>query len=254
MPCSSRGFGQYAANQKHGVRWDRMTKADAPLLIYCQGSHGIVDTVSNNEEPDMEALARAGFIVAMGDLTQTQTQGTFGNDAAQAGIGQLRTFMQGSGAPIKAASGKMYMVGGSGGGANAINYARNNPGNVFSMVFFAPLLDLQDLYENRLPASGVTQAEVNAAYGGDVTAFYDTHSPIEADKTPLINIPIKIYYATDDPFIPVASVTTFRDQIEAVGGICELQSLGAVGHTDVGVIYEDEDIANDVTDFLLAHS
>lgn len=230
----------YVASETHRACWDRMTHAGSRLLVYVQGSHSTADGAWASETADLTALADAGFVVALCDLSQTTSQGTFGNSTAQTRIGQLRTLMLGGSSPL-AATGPMCMVAGSGGVAAMLNYARANPSNVAAMVGLLPLTDLQDLYENRLPFSGVTQAEVDTAYGGDVTASYATHSPIvNADE---LSIPLKLYYSTDDPFIPVSTVTAYQ---AAYGGDCEIESLGAVGHADTGLDYTE------VADFLLA--
>ena len=254
MYCVSRGVGQYVASETHRVLWHRMTKPGAPLLIYCQGSHGIADGTYASEKADLQALTRAGIIVAVCDLSQTTTQGTFGNSTSQTRIGQLRTFVQGATSPIQADAGAFSLFGGSGGAAAALNYARANAANVNSVSGVGPLVDLQDVYENHLPQSGVTQAEVNAAYGGDVTASYATHNPsASGNPAQLSTVPLKFWYSTDDPFIPVSTVTNFRDAVVAGGGSCELTSLGAIGHTDQGLSYEGVD-TGDVADFILANS
>ena len=239
MICASRGVGLYVASETHRVVWSRATKPGARLLIYVQGSHGTAETTFNAERPDLEALARAGFIVALADVSQTTSQGTFGNTTSQTRIGQLRTFMLGASSPIVPSSGEMFLVGGSGGAAAILNYARANPANVAAIAATTPLVDLQDFYTSRTDAT-ITQAEVNAAYGGDVTASYATHNPsASGNQTALAGVPMKLYYSTDDPYIPVSTVTNYETLVRAVSGTIERQSLGAVGHTDAGVSYEE---------------
>jgi hypothetical protein len=251
--CWSRGVGQYVASETHRACWHRLSKTGARLLVFVPGSHSTADSTFNSDRADMEALARAGYVVAIGDISQTLTQGTFGNSTSQSRIASLRTFMQGTSSPLRAAAGKMHMVAGSGGVAAMLNYARANPTNVASMVGLLPLLDLQDLYENRTDAT-VTQAEINAAYGGNVTASYATHNPsASGNQAALAGIPLKLYYSTNDSYIPVATVTTYKSLLETAGGTCEIESLGAVGHTDTGLAYDDPNVSTDVADFLRAH-
>lgn len=253
MTTWSRGVGQYVASETHRAAWDRKTKPGARAVIYVQGSHGTATSTLNSERADIAALTRAGFIVVWGDLSQTASQGTFGNTTAQTRIGQLRTFVQGAGSPLQAAAGKVHIFAASGGVAAALNYARANPANVASIVGLGPLVDLQDLYTNRLPQSGVTQAEVDTAYGGSVAASYATHNPsASGNQAALSGVPIKLYYSTDDPFIPPSTVTNYQSLVQAAGGTCEIQSLGAVGHTDTGLSYEGIE-TGDVADFFLAH-
>lgn len=248
--ASSRGVGQYVASETHRVVWPLQARDGRKLLVYVQGSHGTADTTYNAERADIEALAEAGYVVALCDLSQTTTQGTFGNGNAAGGTGaqgriaQLQTFMLGSDAPLTA-TGPMRMVAGSGGVAAMLNYARANPSNVAAMVGIGPLVDLEDLYENRTDGS-VTQAEIDTAYGGDVTTSYATHNPsAPGNQAALADIPLKLYYSTDDPYIPAETVTNYQS---LYGANCEIESLGAIGHSDAGVSY-----ANDVAHWLWQH-
>lgn len=239
MGVVSRGVGQYVASEVHRALWARKTAPGAQLVVYVQGSHAVADGAYASERADLEALAEAGFIVALGDVSQTTTQGTFGNETVQTRIGQIRALMQGTNAPLQAAAGKMHLVAGSGGAAGALNYARANPANVASIVGLLPLVDLQDVYENRTDAT-VTKAEMDAAYQpGGVAASYATHNPSAAgNQAALAGIPMKLYYSTNDPYIPVERITNYQTLVRAAGGTCEVESIGAAGHTDAGVDYD----------------
>lgn len=252
----SRGVGQYVASEVHRVMAARRTPGSSRLLIYAQGSHGKADGTYAGERADLEALGRSGAIVALCDMAQTTTQGTFGNTTAQTRLGQLRDFVRGASSPARASSEPLWLVGGSGGVATLLNFARANPADVAGVVGLLPLVDLQDLYDNRLPYGDVTRTEVDAAYGGNVAASYATHNPSAAGNVEALaagGVPVKLYYSTDDPYIAPSTVLAFRDRLVGAGGVCELQSLGAVGHTDLGVGYEGVQ-TDDVVDFLLAHA
>ena len=237
MPhVTSRGSGEYVASEEHVLSWGSYTApGTGRLVVGCQGSHGLASHLLSADTWDrVSALNYAGFVNVAGDLSQTTTQGTFGNTTAQTRIGQLRTFGQ-SNARHSAKAGQVHLIGGSGGCTGAINYARANPDNVASMYLIVPLVDLQDLYENRTDVA-VTQAEIDTAYGGDVTASYATHDPsAEGNQAALRDIPIRIAYSESDNYIPVSTVLAYAELVNAAGGRCETFSMGPIGHSGTGV-------------------
>jgi pimeloyl-ACP methyl ester carboxylesterase len=263
--CKSYGTGLYVASETSAVTWGRMAVPGVPKgVITCQGSHGLSSTLFGTDTWDRaQTLAAAGYVNLSGDISQTLTQGTFGNDTAVTRVGQLKTFIQGSTAPMKAASGKVHLIGGSGGATDAINYARANPTLVASMYLIAPLVDVEDFYSNWLNggangatgSSGVTTAEINKAYNAGVddggTAYLaamPSHNPIRSgNQAALSTIPMKLPYSDNDPFIPVSKVTAYADLVNAAGGNAVAYSQGAVGHSGTGVDPQD------VVSFFRAH-
>lgn len=240
----SAGVGGYVAGESHILLCDRTTKPGAPGVLICTGSHSTAPSTMINDGLDRAiALAKAGFVVMSGDHGQPFPggYGTYGNDTAITRIGQMRTFLQSSARHISASSGKIHLTGGSGGCAAAINFALRNPAFVASMSLMLPLIDLEDIYNNRTDAT-VTQAEIDTAYGGHAAylAAVATHSPKRQDKTPLANIPIRMFYAdANDPYISLQSVFDFRDEVNGLGGNVSLVNLGGVGHNAATVDPQD---------------
>lgn len=250
---STRGVGQYAVGEAHRGVYGRMSKATDKGIVWLTGSHSLADAIVL---PDVlrvvEPLADARFRMLCGDIGQTTTQGTFGNDTARTRAGQLRTHLQ---TTMGAASGEVHLWGGSGGGTAAIAYARQNPGNVASIYLVAPLVALAAFYAS-LPVLGITQAEVNKAYNNGVddggTAFnlaLPTHDPsASGNQAALAGIPIRIAYSTDDPAIPPSTIAAYAALVNAAGGSVTTVSQGAVGHSSLGVDPQD------VVEFFLANS
>jgi pimeloyl-ACP methyl ester carboxylesterase len=246
MPCRSRGVGSYVAGEAHNFAWSKDAGPGAPVVVSCQGSHALADEAWN-AATDLSrtlALAHAGFLVVSGDLSQTASQGSFGNDTARTRIGQLITLAQSASAPIRGRAGKVALIGVSGGATAAINYARANPANVSALYLMTPLLDLQDFHDNRVTQAGssFTQAEIEAAYGGSAAyaAAVASHSPVAgSNPAQLAGIPIKLAYSTNDQYVTTASVDAFA---AATGA--QKVSLGNVLHNAASV-----DPA-DVVDFL----
>lgn len=234
--CRSRGVGQYAAGETHNFAWGRSSVPGvAKGVIFLQGSHSLSDELFASEAARAQALAEAGFTCVSGDLSQTVTQGTFGNDTARTRVGQLVSLLQSASAPCRAAAGKVRLVGTSGGATAAINYALQNPSNVASMYLMTPLVDLQDFHDNRT-APAFTPAEVETAYGGAAafTAALATHSPVASNLSALAGIPIRIAYSTNDQYISTSSVAAFAAATGASS-----YSLGPVLHNPATVDPKD---------------
>jgi pimeloyl-ACP methyl ester carboxylesterase len=206
--------------------------AGARPIVACQGSHSLADAIAFTGDADTiqrsADLADAGFHQIAGDLSQTATQGTFGNSTSATRVGQLRAYLQGT---LGAAAGPVDLRSGSGGFAAAVRYAKANPANVRTIIGMNPLVDLRDLHDNN---RGGFAAEVETAFGGAAGYAADVASGNASEPGtlgPLAAIPILLFYARDDPYIPVATVTAFRAAVLAAGGSCEIESMGAVGHT-----------------------
>lgn len=243
MACSSRSVGTYVASEVAVAQWGRSSVAGQRPVIYCQGSHAIADNYLLDSTG--VALSDAGFISVCGDLSQTTTQGTFGNDTARTRVGQLKTFIQGATSPLVAASGKVHILGASGGATAAINYARANPTLVASMYLVAPGVDMLAFYNDaaRVAAAGITQAELNKAYNAGIddggTAYLaamPSHDPsASGNQAALAGIPMRLVYSTNDTVVPQASVTAYAALVNAAGGTATTASEGAVGHSAAGI-------------------
>lgn len=235
--CQSSGVGAYVASEWHYAVWGRLPSSVRRGVISLQGSHSlasVLQTATTEDRLRADALAQAGYVVICGDLAQTTSQGTFGNSTAQTRVGQLKTYVQGA-FPYPAASGKVHLVAGSGGATAALNYARANPTLVASMYLIVPLVDLQDFFTSRTDGT-VTQAEVNAAYGGSVAASYATHNPsASGNQAALAGVPMKLVYSTNDLYVPAATVTSYAALVNAAGGSAVAVSQGAQGHSGLGV-------------------
>lgn len=229
MYATSRGVGQYVASEAHVIVRGRRTKVGEPVIV-CQGSHGVANHLWWFSDADSlvrtQSLAAQGFFQISGDLSQTTSQGTFGNATAATRVGQLKSYLQGVGV-----TGPAHLRSGSGGFAAAVRYAKANPGNVKSITGMNPLVDLRNLYTGgSYSTAEIDQAFVNAGttYAAGVAA---ANASEPGTLAPLASIPFLLCYATDDPYIPVSTVTAFKTALEAVGGSCQLVSMGAVGHT-----------------------
>lgn len=246
---TSRGVGAYVAGEAHKAIWSGEQKPGAGAAVLdAQGSHGLADSITSADDmARMLPLSRAGFVCIAGDMGQTASQGTFGNDTAVTRLGQLKDFVQGASSPMQARSGSVRIIAGSGGCTAALNYARANPANVAALFLICPLVDIEDFYNNwtgggangTAPvASGVTKAEMDTAYGGTAAfaAAMPSHNPIRSgNQAALAGIPIWLAYSTDDPYIPVQKVLDYAALVPSAQAV----SQGAAGHTGLGVNSDD---------------
>lgn len=254
MPgCSSWSFGTYVANENAYVVWGRQTPVGARPVVSLQGSHSLA--VSLKGDTTAERLGDGGYVVVCGDLSQTLTQGTFGNPTSVTRAGQLKTFIQGANSPLIAGAGKVHLIGASGGATAAINYARANPTLVASMYLVVPCVDTENYYTNYTNGGangtgvvvGPTQAEIHKAFNGGVddggTAYLaamPASNPARAgNQAALAGIPMTLAYSTTDPFFPVATITSYAAAVNAAGGSATAVSQGAVGHTADGINSDD---------------
>lgn len=155
-----------------------------------------------------EITARGIPVASIGTLD------TWGNAAIRTSMSTLRTNAQAT----EFKSGKVHLLGMSAGGLCVLNWAKNNPTLVQSIVLVAPVLDVQAVHsENR----GGYASAVNTAYGGVPP---DADNPVDY-ATDLDGIPIRVYYSTTDDITLEAETLAFIADSGAEG-----VSMGAIGH------------------------
>lgn len=164
-------------------------------------------------------LAEAGIPVLSGDYGSPTH---WGSPTAVTRAEQLRVWGSDQ---LKLRSDKVVVMGISMGSLAALNYARANPSKVAAIVLITPITRLA--YYHDTYNGGSEAAQIDTAYGG--LAAYQAAVPTSDPQqyaASLSGIPLKAWYSTTDPDIPVAHVQSFA---AAVGGTSA--SLGAVGHS-----------------------
>lgn len=152
---------------------------------------------------------------------------TFGNPTSVAAVGTDLTAVA---AATGSSAEKVHLVGASMGAAVACEYAIANPTNIATMTLLIPLVDIVGLYESN---TGGFRAQIGTAWG----VTYPTPLPADADilaqAATLSGIPIRLYYAPDDPLIDPADVVAFT---AAVGPSASATATQGGGHTDAGML------------------
>lgn len=155
-----------------------------------------------------EITARGIPVATMGTLN------TWGNSAVRTSMSTLKANAQ----TAEFKSGKVHLLGVSAGGLCVLNWAKNNPTLVQSMVLLIPVLNVIAV---RSEDRGGFASVVTTAYGGAPSAA-DNPTDYAAD---LAGIPTRLYYSTTDPI-----TTASESQGFATASGAELVSMGAVGH------------------------
>jgi pimeloyl-ACP methyl ester carboxylesterase len=178
--------------------------------------------MSNSSRPEAWSLYRQlaeKFPIIVAD----QAGDTWANDTGIAAIAGCRTAIQAASSPVQAASGKVFLIGVSMGFTVACAWARANIGQVAGIAGILPLVNMTNIYDRDYEGA---KAVIDAAYGGTYSSTTDgpTHDPIQFAQE--LNVPIKLWYASNDPGVLPATVTSFV----AAAPNCTKVSLGAIGH------------------------
>lgn len=240
MGCTSYGQG-YAGSERWAVLWREGGGPGDPAVLSLQGSHSLaIGLIGDANAEDISyagfvRIAGEGFVVAQGDLGQTVSQGTFGNDTVISRVGSLKAAVQAASSPVQARAGKVALLGASGGGTAALNYAIANPGNVACIFLTTPLVALRRARDENW---GGYAAEIETAYGGAAgfNAAVATRDPSEPGRqAALAGIPILISYSVNDSVIPYGSIFDYAELLEDAGVDVEVAPHGAVDHSATGM-------------------
>lgn len=162
-------------------------------------------------------VAQEGRAVLFTDMDGVQH---WGRTAARDRLTDSRTFMLSQ----YSLNTKVDLYAISMGTLPCLRWARENPTLVNKIALFIPVLDLGYVHDNNV--NGVT-GSIESAYGGlsAYQAALSTVSPVLQSATAWSGIPIKVWRATNDPFIPMATADAWAASVGAT-----VSSLGAVGH------------------------
>lgn len=208
-------------------------KADGtvPAVIFCHGYSQDETTPYlsqlTGQVPLLNRLADK-YPVVVG--SQGSTAGLWGNDTMMTFISNTRTVMQG--ATVGAKAGKVILVGVSMGGLGILNWAKANPTLVAGVIIIIGVIDPEDIRAND---RGGLAAALNTQYGGlyvDSTQKANKNPAYMATQGAYTNIPIQIWYDTNDLIIPQSITTTFATNN---GANTNIYSVGALGHTEAAV-------------------
>lgn len=240
--CTAKATGLYAAGETHVFHWERTYKPDSTKrpIIWC---HQHTGSAASTMPPahsvyGIEALAAAGHPVIAADLGGGST---WGSDASLARLTDAFNYIV---AQMGAKSDKALLWGGSMGTLTALLWAKANPTKVAALAAALPVVNLQDVHDNRSFGGTVYSTVIEAAYGS--AANYNAALPNKnpaASPGSFTNIPMKFWYSDDDPVAVPSEVASFASATGAAKA-----SYGAQGHTFNGLKL------GDVRDFLTSYA
>lgn len=224
---ASRGVGAFQAAQAHQLLGPRLSMAGRRAVIWCPG-------VGNTERTFVDPLRAVSEPIAkQHPICSFAAAGTWGNDVSIARVEALRSWLAGAYGVDDAS---FFLVVVSHGAAIALNWARQHPELVEAVALVIPAVDVEDIRANN--RGNNYQASIEAAYGDNATwqAQRATHNPMDYAGE-LTGLPIKAWYADDDPICLASRVDAF-----AAASGAERRSIGAVGH-DAATVDGDEVLA-----------
>jgi pimeloyl-ACP methyl ester carboxylesterase len=232
----TREVGTYGGRSSEVLavwRQNIVSAAGLPGVIHAHGYGGGVDAAywGTTYGTIPSVIAQRGMISLAGDLgSSANTYGTFGNDDTIDAIGDVIAYGRSS---LGVTADPVHLLGGSMGATGVCNYAVRNPDEVASLTLIIPLVGLIDAHDNNRGGYATT---IEAAYTNQAgwNAAKATHDPLTF-AADLPDVPIRIYYSTNDPICVPDTMTAFQ----AITG-CELVSIGAQGHYAAGLIDPDE--------------
>lgn len=219
MILTTHAVGLYQATEGHVATYDRNWQPGGRLALFAHGRGGTyLDAMTAGQGLEVvRALAGQGYLVLACEFGGA----VWGNDTAKA---RIATAIAYAATTWGAATAKVTLLGASMGALDVLNWAKDNVGQVARIALCVPVVDLVDFKgQNR----GGFAAEIQAAYGGagPYAAAEAGHDPMQFASA-LAALPVKSWYATDDPLVPQARVDAFATAASAAK-----KSLGAVGHT-----------------------
>jgi predicted esterase len=199
----------------------------AVLWAHGRGGSGVNETQIADNFRVMNGVSCGNYPILSMDMGG---QTTWGNDTAIAKVTDAKTYAQGT---LGGKAGKVLLWGGSMGSLVVLNWAAANPTLVAAVACALPANSLVDLHDNN---RGGFKTEIETAHGTGVLASFvgnataTAHDPTQQAAN-LISFPIKLWYSTDDTTVVPSTVTAFQTAVNTAGGNCQIQSMGAIGHT-----------------------
>lgn len=222
----SLGLGRYHTDERDLVITSTTYGGGGPVVIV---AHGFGADATFYAEPeryhDLDVLAQLGCVVVVCDLGGSNT---WANDDFLARLADALTYAE---TEFDADRTRTGLIGDSMGGMGVLNYHWRNPEDIKATIVRLPIVCADRVHDR--------DAGLGAAMDG---AYDDDWDGNKAERDPLANAAeispfrdnVRLYYSTNDPYIPLADVTDF---MTAAGMVpTQARSLGAVEH-DPGLVY-----------------
>jgi pimeloyl-ACP methyl ester carboxylesterase len=197
--------------------------ARTQAALWCHGDGGTANASSFQMLNFWKGLA-LDYTLMTADLAGTHG---FGNDAQMDAMDDAVDYLVASWSAVE----PVFLIGASMGATTALNWAKRNPTRVRAVACVIPATDIDYMHTN---SAAPVPADIDASYaGGWSQATYGAdHNPITFAASMDAALPIKLWYAPDDTFIPTAMPLAFQ----AARPQTEVELLPAGGHTDASIL------------------
>lgn len=188
-----------------------------PPLLYCHGANGTAFKSADNVTESLLIKELAlNYVVCSGDWGGD----LFGNDAAMTMMNDALAYIR---ANWNASNVAPYLVGGSMGGCQVLNYALDNPVSAVAAVI--PLTDLSGAWQqNLLSLTPYIEAAYGGSYNPETTGLLN--DPITFAPSIDNAKPICLFPSSNDPILSNYTAQQFVWRRPAT----KYKSIGAVGH------------------------
>lgn len=219
----SYGVGQYRAGEAHLLIAPRVLPPGRPLCIFHHGRGNVAGDFVLSPNLALDRIAEAGVPLLIIDQGGALS---WGNSAARASINDAWAWGI---ANLGVRADKVLHYCGSMGNLPCWNWIADNPGKTLGLVSSLPTIDLVALHNNPTYTTEIETAYGGAAAYAAAETASDPNQRRAAILTGLGDAPVQLWYSTNDPLAPAATVESFAD---AVGiGLAERHNMGAAGHT-----------------------
>lgn len=226
----SYGRGRYRGDGDTGEAdfilgtYDTWTGARTQGVLWCHGDRGTAAASSVAMFNFWQGLAK-DYTLMTADLSGVST---FGNDPSMAAMDDAADYLEAE----WNAEPPHILVGASMGVVSALNWAKRNPSRVKAIAGAIPATDIEYLHAH---APAPVPADIDVAYpptGWDENTYGNDHNPIRFVNDLDPDLPIKLWYAPDDLFIPTSMPLAFQEARPQT----ELELLPAGGHSDASIL------------------
>lgn len=238
------GVGRYTASESDLIMGGYRTfGAEPPArgIIYCHGAGETVETMSATNSGTVPMRAVLSRISLNATVALIQAGGDWFGNAAQIAKVQLAVDWLRS---TWGVTGKIGFVATSMGSSTAHNYAHANPDEVAFIAGFLPLVDLTTLHAN--PTYTATLDALYPPNWSEATYGADYNPVTYAEDGLPTDLPIKLWYATNDVVVAPSTITAFHEARPWT----EIQTTFAGGHTYTSL---DTTTADDIVAWVNAH-
>lgn len=236
--ASSLSTGRATLGQNDSFLTPRVRNSNVPVA-YLHGAGSDASEAVGNLTPAVRTVlyevAASGYTITSPSMPQT-----WGNPTS---ISRINDVISWNRTGLGSNSDPVVLIGASHGGACALRYISENPGDVACAVIIIPAVDMEEI--RTTDALGLRD-DIDAAWGVTYPAALPAGVNPAQNTADYLGVPLQIWYADNDAVCSASSITTFG---AATGA--EMHSVGNLGHSNAAIAAVD---TSQVVAFIAANS